>query len=284
MCLKNVTLIDIGPREAYNGFMPDTLPCKLCGQDAVYRFERPLDGGLRGRYFECPACGLLQSPHLDALTPEALARLYAPSPHPLDPGGAWRQFCVAARLSALLRLGAIPSVPGVRLRVLDLGCGNGWVAGYLAFHHGCDAAGYDPHAPPAAAPVPLHRDWTDAARGGPYDLIVAAEVFEHFIRVREEVDRIAAVLAPRGCVYLTTGLYEPARCGADWDYLGQSGQHVAFYARATHARIAGGMGARAVRCGAPYEWLYTRVPGLRPVLASLALRAGLAAGLQPRIV
>ena len=260
------------------------IACRLCGEEARFRFDRAFDALGVARYYECAACGLLRSTHLDGRTPVELRALYPAGPHPADPGFAWRQYCVADRLRRLFRLGGIPSGPDRRVKALDLGCGNGWLLAYLAFRHGCDAVGYDPMADTPTAGVPIRREWDPVARAGPFDLIVATEVFEHFIDVRGEIDRIASVLAPGGCVYVTTGLYDSARHGVTWDYLGTSGQHVAFYAQQTHEWIAAKLGARALRCGAEYEWLYTRAGGVRPALAAGLLRAAVAAGLTPRIV
>ncbi len=45
--------------------------CKLCGEQAVYKFSLPLVAGLQGDYLECTKCRLLQSHHLDALMVQA---------------------------------------------------------------------------------------------------------------------------------------------------------------------------------------------------------------------
>lgn len=233
--------------------------CKLCGQETVYKFSLPLIAGLRGDYFECTHCRLLQSPHLDSLTPLGLIEIADYPPHAdLDSGSAWRLSCLANRLEQLVRLGVLPRA-GPNLKALDFGCGTGFLVSYLAHRFGWNAVGYDPYTAPAYAQDKVFAEWEAVAQKGPYQLVIASEVFEHFTNPGEELTRLRQLLATEEAfLYVTTGLYVPGETTASWNYLApQSGHHVAFYARQTMQEVARLLGASGVyRAGAGYEWLF----------------------------
>jgi hypothetical protein len=136
------------------------------------------------------------------------------------------------------------------------------------------------------------RDWDAVVADGPYDLLLASEVFEHFTCPREQIRPLGAVLR-RGSAFafVTTGLYLPGRVGPDWHYLApQSGQHVSFYSLEALARVGellGGMELR--RLGGDWEWLFVRrAPGSPRRLWDRAmtsvLRAAIQSGLVRRII
>ena len=264
--------------------------CKLCGSRARFRFEVPLCRGLQGWYFECEACGLLQTCHLDRLTESELRDLYRPerSSDP-DPAAAWRQYCVAARLIELSRLGLLPRGP--EFKALDFGCGAGFVVGFLTWKLGWSMVGFDPYSSFSFAADRCFSDWDPIRRRGPFHLVVASEVWEHFRRPSEEFDRIGAVLDPdSACLFVTTEAYRSGRHDAAWPYLApQSGQHVAFYSAATLRYLANRLGMQRVETvGTGIEWLLARESRgrwrrLRRSSALAALRCGVAAGLLPKI-
>ncbi len=233
--------------------------CKLCGEQTMYKFSLPLIADLQGDYFECTKCCLLQSHHLDALTVQGLIDLANYSPDAdLDSGAAWRQFCIANRLHQLVATRVLPDTDA-NFKALDFGCGTGFLVSFLAHRFGWKAAGFDPYWTPAYAQPKVYKDWQSVVENSPYNLIIATEVFEHFINPHEELIRIGEILAKDfGFIYVTTGRYVPGQTTRDWNYLApQSGHHVSFYARETMQEIARLMGASGVyQVGAEYEWLF----------------------------
>ncbi len=233
--------------------------CKLCGKETIYKFSLPLVAGLRGDYFECTNCRMLQSHHLDALTPLGLIKIadYA-SNADLDSGAAWRLSCITNRLEQLVKLSVLPrAYPN--FKALDFGCGTGFLVSYLAHRFGWGTVGYDPYTIPAYAQDKVFTQWEAIAQKGPYQLVIASEVFEHFTNPGEDLTRIRNVLAEEvAFLYVTTGLYVPGKTNSSWDYLApQSGHHVSFYAQRTMQEVAKFMRASGVyRVGAGYEWLF----------------------------
>ena len=233
--------------------------CKLCGARIEFQFSLPLTAGLRGDYFECVKCRMLQSHHPDTLRVQGLIDLANYSPDAdLDTGAAWRQFCIANRLRQLAAAGLLPAT-GPDVKALDFGSGTGFLVSFLAHRFGWSAKGYDPYWAPAYAQPHVYKDWDSVARGGPYNLIIATEVFEHFTEPREELIRIGEALArDEAFIYVTTGRYVPGRTTERWEYLApESGHHVTFYARETMQEVKRLMKASAVyQVGAEYEWLF----------------------------
>ncbi|HEY9403685.1 MAG TPA: class I SAM-dependent methyltransferase [Pyrinomonadaceae bacterium] len=233
--------------------------CKLCAGQAVYKFSLPLVAGLQGNYFECTKCRMLQSHHLDTLTVQGLIDLSNYSPDiDLDTGAAWRQFCIASRLHQLATARVLPD-KDTDFKALDFGCGTSFLVSFMAHRFGWNAVGFDPYWTPAYAQPRVYKDWESVVRNGPYNLIIAAEVIEHFIQPNEELLRIGEILAKDfGFIYVTTGRYVPGRTTRNWEYLApESGHHVTFYARQTMLEIARIMGAKSVyQVGAEYEWLF----------------------------
>ncbi len=233
--------------------------CKLCGEEIVHKFSLSLVAGLRGDYYECMNCRMLQSDHLDTLTPPGLVKIANYDPNAdLDSGAAWRLSCLANRLEQLFKLKILPcTYPN--FKALDFGCGTGFLVSYMAHRFEWGTVGYDPFWTPAYAPDKVFADWKSVEQRAPYNLVVASEVFEHFTHPKEELTRISDVLAKDvAFLYVTTGLYVPRKTTSDWSYLApQSGHHVSFYACRTMQEIARLMGANGVfQVGANYEWLF----------------------------
>jgi SAM-dependent methyltransferase len=232
-------------------------PCRLCGGATRLRFTLALAHGLTGRYFECQACRFLRSDHLD--DGGALATVYRRARADDDEGAAWRQFCIASRLTTLAASRALPHRP---LRVLDFGCATGFLPAYLRVRHGWDAHGYEAYGQATFLPSRVHASWAEVAALAPFDLLVATEVLEHLPDPLLELRRMASVLAPGACVYVTTSAYDPAAHDARWHYLApHTAQHCAFYSRPALAIVARALGAGGpLQVGSSAEWLFAR-PG-----------------------
>lgn len=255
--------------------------CRLCGGPAVPRFEAPLAHGLVGRYVECERCGFLRSDHLD--DDAALQAVYRAAAADDDEGAAWRQYCVATRLTEL-RIEGVFHDRG--FRALDFGSATGFVPAYLSVRHGWDAWGFDAYSTPVYRPSRHLRRWEEVVRHGPFDLVVATEVLEHFRDPRAELERISGVLAPGGCLYATTEPYRPGVHDASWSYLAPAtAQHCAFYSATAMRRVAELLGAEVLRVGGPNEWLLARAAGparrVRAHLAAWRLRRAARRGAIP---
>jgi hypothetical protein len=244
-----------------------------------YKFCSVVLEKIRANYYECLNCHMLRSDHLDGDACN-LADVYGiENKLDLDAGAAWRQYCVVRRIEKLVRYQMIK--PRTKtIKVLDLGGGSGFIGSYLAFRLGWDAYTYDPFSKPSYSPGRFLREWPSVQSKGPFDLIIATEVFEHFLRPREEISRMAEILAPsRSYIYITTKLYTPGVVDASWPYLaGMSGQHVCFYSKDSVKLIARLLGNfELYQVGGDYEWLFVNEYGSSSQARRMYIR--LAAGL-----
>ena len=200
--------------------------CRLCGGALVHRFDGRLLRRHAVRYFECAACGSLQTepPHWldEAYADGNLARL--------DTGAAQRNL---DNLGTVLVLAGMLGLE----RVVDHGGGDGLLTRMLR-DRGLDAHVLDRHAKPHYA-----AGFDTPAFQRP-DLMLAFEVLEHFANPAQD---LRALFDPKPPVLLvSTDAWEGQ--GPDWWYLvPDSGQHVFFYGRKALAQIASREGYRLVR-------------------------------------
>lgn len=159
-------------------------------------------------------------------------------------------------------------------RVLDAGCGNGYVTGIL-LEAGFDVVGIDASASgiqQARANNPggtfeclsVYEELKD--RLGPFDLIVSTEVIEHLHVPRRFVSNLRAVLKPGGVMLLSTPYHGylknlglailgkwDGHLTALWD-----GGHIKFWSRPTLSALLEEQGLEVVDflgCGRlPYLW------------------------------
>jgi SAM-dependent methyltransferase len=258
---------------------PQTGPaCKLCQGATTLKFVHGLlEGQLEGRYFQCERCEMLQSDHLDSLGREPLEQIYSRGAEH-DLGMAWRQWCISERLFQLARLRIARWRNGKPVRALDLGGGSGFCVSFMQHKLGWDAYGYDLFTRPAFAANRFLKDWDTVRDCGPFDLILATEVFEHFRDPARELADISEVLeADRGLLFVTTERFDPALHQADWTYLvPHTGQHVCFYGDRTFDEITrqiGGVGW--THLASDMEWLiYRNADGgsLRPLQINLGAK------------
>lgn len=232
--------------------------CKLCqSSNLTLKFSKSLLGGkINADYFECLECGLLQSYHLDNISPNIFFDLYNVTDD-LDTGATWRQYVVATRIQELVNFKLIDK--NKNLKVLEFGCGSGYLIHLLHHLYGWNVIGYDPYTKPYYSARQVFTEWKNIVDQAPFDLIIATEVFEHFINPRDEIIRLGDILnKKKSNVYLTTGLYISNQINSSWNYLApQSGQHVSFYSRKAHQYIVSWLGgSQLLNVGKNYEWLY----------------------------
>jgi hypothetical protein len=244
--------------------------CRLCGGETAVMFTAPLSRGLTGHYRECRRCHFLSSDHVD--DPAVRARVYESANPADDPGAAYRQLCIALRLTQLVRARLFEFGP--RFQMLDFGTAAGFLPGSLAQRFAWQTLGFDAYARPFYDPARVTSSWQEVTKSGPFDLVVATEVLEHFTDPMSEIERIATVMRPeRSFLYATTTLYDPKTCGGDWKYLApHTAQHCAFYSRGALARVASTIGAELLQLSEPQanEWLFVRGRGAVQVRARAA--------------
>jgi len=134
-----------------------------------------------------------------------------------------------------IRSDVLPHVPdGVR-RILEVGCGRGVTGELLRRELGADVTGVELN-PVVAREAATRLDRvvvgdvedpgleTEIAHAGPYDLVLALELFEHLATPEGFLERAARWLAPGGTILLSTpnvghhSVVEDLLAGR-WDYL-----------------------------------------------------------------
>lgn len=165
--------------------------------------------------------------------------------------------------------------PGEHLRIVDMGCGNGYLAGLLA-RSGHDVLGFDVSADGidiARKSYPnaqfrrcsLNDDSFEAVVGGPYQVAIASEVIEHLYWPRMLLHRAHQILSAGGILIVTTPYHGYLKNLAlsvmnGWDKhftVEWDGGHIKFFSRRTlfaMMRDEGFFGLRFRGAG--------RVPGL----------------------
>jgi Methyltransferase domain len=213
--------------------------CRLCGGPARHVFDHCILGRHQVPYFECTACGSIQTER-----PYWLEEAYAIEGVHIDIGQAARVLQTWLRLCLLLdRICFDRSA-----LCIDYGSSAGLLA-RLMRDVGYDYRVYDRYD------VGKYANYfqIDALAGLQPGLISAFEVFEHFPEPRESLGEILS-LKP-ALVAFSTVFYEGQ--GRDWGYLVPCcGQHVFFYTQRAIERFADDYGYELRRCLA--MWLLLR--------------------------
>jgi len=179
---------------------------------------------------------------------------------------------------------------GKGLRILDIGCGNGYVAGQLA-QLGHDVVGVDvstdgielarsSHPDVRFHACSLYEDSFKDLVGRSYDVAIAVEVIEHLYWPRVLLHRAYKALASGGRVIVTTPYHGYLKNLAlsivdGWDkhfLAGWDGGHIKFFSRATLTAVmaeAGFTGLRFRGVGrAPGLWKSMVMVGEKPAVAA----------------
>jgi len=201
--------------------------CRLCSAEAAPFGSALVLRHLNVEYFECPACGLVQTENpywLNEAYSEAIART--------DTGIVSRNLDLIGKTQIVIRAFFDPAS-----RFIDYGAGTGLLVRAMR-DIGYDFRYFDPHATNIFA-----RGFETASPNGgahddpPYDLLTAFEVLEHLTAPMQGVN---AMLARSKNILFTTELLPPhkPRPGDWWYYTLETGQHVSIYSRRTLEFIA----------------------------------------------
>jgi GT2 family glycosyltransferase/glycosyltransferase involved in cell wall biosynthesis/SAM-dependent methyltransferase/Flp pilus assembly protein TadD len=178
---------------------------------------RPIQNGVTPMPFPSEPLRPLSPAHRDGQTDEFYTNLFVKSshwstPHPnADESARWSK--IAAFLEYILRR-VRQQDPTRRLRMLDVGCGRGWLTNLATMYGTCEGiepvAGVIDHARKlfphlrfeagTAESVLQRPDFT------PYDVVLTSEVIEHVPHGQKEtfIAQLAKLLKPDGYVILTT--------------------------------------------------------------------------------
>ncbi len=203
------------------------IPCRVCGAAAAPAFEATVLGRHRVRYFQCAACGYLETEE-----PTWLGEAYAEAINVQDTGLVVRNVRFAEETALLLF-----HFFDRRGRFVDYAGGTGLFT-RLMRDAGFDFRWLDKHA------TNVHARGFEAAPGdGPVELVTSFESFEHFVNPVEELERMLAL--SRNVLFSTELLPSPRPDPGSWWYYGlEHGQHIGFFERRTLERLAAGRGLR----------------------------------------
>lgn len=131
-----------------------------------------------------------------------------PFPNP-DEAARWAKICIfLSQIPGLQQLHRTQR----RLRILDVGCGRGWLTRMASIYGHCD--GVDP----AASPIELAREYfpdlnfyqgtmdtiLQSSDFKPYDVVISSEVIEHVDAKSNFVTNISKCLVSNGHAIITT--------------------------------------------------------------------------------
>lgn len=201
---------------------PDGLPCPACGQGPLVGHARVQDREYRSSeeahdYFRCTAC---ESLVLHPMPLDRLGEIYPPNYYSYTvsakraegkPPGFVMQVKEALDRRGFAKL--LASVPGGRVRALDVGGGDGWLLGELraldARVQSTTVVDLDPTAAERAranghqAFVSRIEDFTPP-EGERYELILLLNLIEHVAEPQAMLDKLAGLLAPGGRLLVKT--------------------------------------------------------------------------------
>lgn len=196
----------------------DQIDCRLCGAAAT---EPHCEVDAR-RYRRCTVCALV---FLEAAQlPDAACERAVYEQHRNDPGDP-RYRAFLARLTEPLRRKLRPGMEG-----LDYGAGPGPAIAAILGDHGLHVTNYDPF---------FHPDRVALTQS--YDFVTCSETAEHFHHPGAEFARLDRLIRPGGWLGVMTCRPDADTDLTTWWYR-RDPTHVAFYADATMAWIAGHFG------------------------------------------
>ena len=186
------------------------MSCRLCDGKLVFKFNCNVMQKIDVRYFECSDCLSLQTEE-----PYWLEEAYSLNLSNLDTGAVQRN------IQNLTASYVVAKLLGLR-NVIDVGGGDGLLCRLLRDHEiNCYVT--DKYAVPLYAQGYSQPDFDNP------DLLLAFEVFEHYINPGKELFELFSTYNPK-VMLVTTTLYSGQK--EDWWYLApESGQHIFFYSK-----------------------------------------------------
>lgn len=212
--------------------------CRLCGEESRF-LQKGTVLDFEVGYFECPACGYVQTE-----APHWLSRAYAEAISASDTG-----IMVRNQANARIVLATMMVLGTLNGTVVDCAGGYGILVRLLR-DYGVNALWSDRYCKNLVARGFEHGNETA-------DLVTAFEAFEHFEHPEQELTKLLAI-APN--ILLSTEIIpDPAPRQEDWWYYGKEhGQHVGFYRIRTLERLARASGKYLLTNGASYHLISDR--------------------------
>ncbi|WP_406397553.1 class I SAM-dependent methyltransferase [Streptomyces sp. NBC_00879] len=196
--------------------MAETLmACPICGETAVELFAKAYDkeyftSDEEYRYALCPSCSAV---YLDSPPADRLDEIYPTNYYSYGGIGESTTFTerIKERLDGRMLAKVLKSIPGEKLRVLDVGGGSGWL---LSTVRKVDRRVVETHevdlqaaaAPPAEAAghvyhcMPIEEFTSDE----PFDLILMMSIIEHVPDPRKVMAGMAGLLSENGVLLMKT--------------------------------------------------------------------------------
>lgn len=166
---------------------------------------------------------------------------------------------------------------GPQVRVLDVGCGNGFLAGWFS-KQGCRVVGVDLSAAGIAQARQTHpearfellgadADVLERLNEPPFDIVVSTEVVEHLYSPGEWATGCYSALRPGGQFFCSTPYHGYLKNLAlsvlnKWDRHAnplKDGGHIKFWSRPTLSKLLTDAGFKNIRFAgagrAPYLWM-----------------------------
>lgn len=215
--------------------------CRACGAQGRYLWQGQLLD-ITARYFECDACGYVQTER-----PYWLERSYAAAINASDTGVMARNLTNARIvLATLLALGKLHG------RVVDCAGGYGILVRLLR-DYGVEALWSDRYCENLLARGFEHN-------GESAELVTSFEAFEHFVDPAEELDRLLSI---SNNVLLSTEIIpDPTPLPDQWWYYGRNhGQHIGFFRVRTLKKLAERRGKYLISSDHSYH-LITDAPAI----------------------
>lgn len=224
--------------------MSTSCRCRLCGGEALVRFNLQIMGKYDAAFSECVRCNCLQTDE-----PFWLSEAYDDPTRVFDTGTAHRNQKMQAYvwfLTKLLKMG--PNVSA-----LDWGGGDGLFTRMLR-DIGIDAYHSDKYS------TNTYAAGFDGQSDKKYDLITAFEVYEHLPDPAREIDQIFS--HEPEVHFLSTSIYKDQ--GKDWQYIWPTtGRHVFFYSRTGMEYLSRKYGY-SLLCGRSYTLFHRKsISGIR---------------------
>jgi len=179
--------------------------CTLCGSALVDKKDE--------YYYNCDLCKALVMDEKYYLSPEKEKARYETHNNDVNDIG-YQNFTMPITSYVLDKF--LPEHKG-----LDFGSGTGPVISSMLKKKSYDIVQYDPFFAPKLELLDKR-----------YDYIVSCEVFEHFYRPKDEIDRLVSLLKDRGELLIMTMLYNEQIDFRGWNYRNDE-THVFIYRQET---------------------------------------------------